>query len=286
MKLLKTFYYIFLISAVIYFVYSSVHHTGIVGFIENLQLSYIGKAHSDLTHVIALFILLIPIALFSSQIKKQEKKTTPKPASTKAILIFTILPLLTSFVFYAYLKLEFLSDQKRKIIFYSFNSKLPFPKEHKFFRAEGVLRREEAIIYDIYKNNKKETTEYYIPFTSDSWEKSQAIQVLLKLNAEGFLNQGRYYSIVDKNYGEGKITIDIELSGQAPTFVGSTLRDEKHLMTDEPLLMVKPKDLSPTGLKGSFEKQSYFLIPIFGAILSVIFLFSGLMARKNKKGIL
>ena len=285
MKAFKILYYLFLITALLYIIYSSVTHTGLVGMIEDIQLKHLGKAEKSVTDAITLIILCIPIALFSSQIKKKENTSEPKAATTASIILFTALPLIISFGIYAYLHLELINNQKRKIIHYSFDSKTPFPKEEKLFKIEALLQKEEAIVYDILKYNKKVNSEYYIPLTSELWNHTQPIQVILKVEAQGFINQGRYYNLENNSFAWGKMMMDSELIGEAPTFVVSALKNEKHLKLEEPLLMLQPKDLNPEALKRNFNNQAYFLIPILGSVFSMIFLFSGIMARKNKKGV-
>jgi hypothetical protein len=282
--------YIYMGSAFGYFMYSLITLTGLCGNLMDAQLRWFGVIYYRITMLIALLILGAPAVLIFTYIKRKEASTADatnssafanflwRPVSSwKRLLILSLAPPLIALpIYFAVIWMDH-RDQQREVYKVDLNGGSALPSgDVKFVHLTGVVQLDYK--YRLWRESSVGSsgrTKMYVPLTGSGWTPERPIRFFINTTLSGhFDTQTKGFNSFSER-GEMAVTFDGQLTRNSlPTFVENKYR-RTGLLIESPYFVIDRMTFVEGRIPSAAEREQYYLIPIFGLILSTGILVGG-----------
>ncbi len=287
---IKIVNYIYMGAAFGYFMYSLITLTGLCGNLMDAQLRWFGVIYYRITMLIALLILGAPAVLIFTYIQRKEASTADatnssalanflwRPVSSwKQLLILSLAPPLIALpIYFAVIWMDH-RDQQREVYKVDLNDGSALPSgDVKFVHLTGVVQLDYK--YRLGRESSVGSsgrTKMYVPLTGSGWTPERPIRFFINTTLSGHFDTQtkRFNSFSDR--GAMAVTFDGQLTRNSlPTFVENKYR-RTGLLIESPYFVIDRMTFVEGRIPSAAEREQYYLIPIFGLILSTGILVGG-----------
>jgi hypothetical protein len=289
LMLIKMATYIYMAAAVVYAMYSLITETGLCGYLMDAQLRWFGVAYFKLTALMAIMILLGPVAWLPTYIKRKEAlaaglinnaapaNARPQPITWKSLLLLSLAPSLIALpTYYALIWMD-QKDQQREIYKVDLNLESAIPSDDaKFVQLMGVVQLDYR--YQLERDARRGSrgrTNTYAPLTGSSWTQEKPIKFFISTTFTGYFNPQTGRSDSFPEQGAVAATFDGQLTqNDLPTFVENEYK-RAGLLIESPYYVLDRMSFRDGRVPSAADRQSYYLIPILGVGLSMALLVGG-----------
>jgi hypothetical protein len=276
--------YLYMGAAFGYFMYSLITQTGLCGYLMDVQLRWFGVAYNKFTMLIAILILMAPAALIFTYIQRKEV-STPNAAnrsvianflwnpvsSWKSLLIISLVPTLLTLPIYFALTWMDHKDQQREVYKVDLNDGSALSSgDVKFVHLTGVVQFDYK--YRLGRESSAGSsgmTKMYAPLTGSGWTPERPIRFFINttLSSHFDAQTKRFSSFPER--GPVAVTFDGRLTRNGlPTFVENKYR-RTGLLIESPYYVLDQMTFVDGRIPSAAEREQYYLIPMFGILVSI-----------------
>jgi hypothetical protein len=298
-RILFAVFVTYLVLAGAYALYSGITHTGLFGWIIDLQFRMFHEAELRITFFLTFFTLILPALPLGAYLKRQGynigkrpnqvtaggqtlvyNQTNNRPPRLSLLVLIGLAPFIISVVVYGYVTVVDANNQSRQIYQMDLSKSADLPAtDVKFVELSSTCQQDLKYVVD---DKSGMTTRYaYTPLTGPGWTSGQPVKYFLYFKTEGetdtipgsFNSDTGRYDVAPPR-GPYRTTFAGQLSANSlPTYVKNAYERKGIKVADQNYVLTWMGQFGKTGVQSQYSSQMYYLIPLMGGIVSAIVLF-------------
>jgi len=310
-RILFVVFVVYLVIGGGYALYSAITETGLFGLLVDVQFRLFQKAEMELTFALTVLIALTPAIPLGTYLRKKGYRLgaktvrvvspdgrsalvyTPvdeRPPKLMWLLLIGIAPFLISVVIYGYVTVVDANNTKRPIYQMDLNRSAELPASNaKFVELSGMCQQD---LKYVVEDQSGLTRRYaYTPLTPSGWTPNTPVKYFLYFETDGDTetipgsfnpDTGRYD--VPPSKGAYRTTFDGQLTPNAlPTYVKNAYERKGITVADTSYTLTLMGRFDNNRVASEYSSQMYYLIPVFGGVVSAIVLFTMVLLYINRR---